>query len=546
VIVFGSRGSELALVQTRRVAERLRDACGCEWRIETMETIGDRTLERPLAAIGTKGAFTVELEDALRAGRIDVAVHSLKDLPVDDPPGIALAAVPERVDTADVLLIRRDAFDARAAAGGLPLRPGTRVGTSSPRRRLALEVVRPDLAFADIRGNVGTRVAKVRRGDYGAAVFAAAGLDRLRQDVGDLVRWPIPLELLPPAPGQGALAVQCRADDARVRGLLARIHDADAAAAVAAERALLAALGGGCSLPLGALARRTAAGCTIAAALYGGEPAAVLHATASGSDFDALVARLAAPWRPLIGAPLQGLRVAVLRTDADGGDLADALVVAGAKVTGVALTRAVDVPLAAAVVARLAALPALAFASARAVDRFGALLAAHGQQCCAKDVFAVGPTTAAAAASLAAALGASLHTADGSGGAALAALAAERLPRGAAIAFPCALGRHHAFERDAAAAGLAVHAAPLYRVEPDPAPRLPTQPVDVLLFTAPSAVAAYGTGSWRPANVRHCAIGPTTAQALRDAGLRVDAAAARAALDAIVPALSEVQHARSS
>ncbi|MBM4061895.1 MAG: hydroxymethylbilane synthase, partial [Planctomycetes bacterium] len=472
VIVLGSRTSELALTQTRAVAELLRAATGCDCRIETMETVGDKVLERPLAAIGTKGAFTAELEDALRAGRIDAAVHSLKDLPVDDPPGLVLGAVPERVDTADVLLIRPEAVAAGAAPGAIPLRQGARVGTSSPRRCLSLQVARPDLQFADIRGNVGTRAGKVLRGDYDAAVFAAAGLDRLRLDLQGLVRWQIPVDLLPPAPGQGALAVQCRADDERTRGLLQRIHDEDAARCVAAERALLAALGGGCSLPLGALAQATPQGCRMTAALFGGTPAAVLRAAATGPDFAAVVAELAAPWLPLIGAPLQGQRVALLRIDGDGGDLAAALAIAGARVVPVALTRAIDLPAEPQAVAAVAAAPALAFASARAVERFRTVLGTAGLACRAAQVFAIGPTTAAAAR----ALGLPVHVADGSGGSALAGLAARSLPRGSRIGFPCAADRNPGFEAGAAAAGLLVLPLPLYRVEADPAPALPPEP----------------------------------------------------------------------
>jgi hydroxymethylbilane synthase len=542
VIVFGSRRSELALVQTRHVAERLRGASGVDYRIETIATTGDARLDVPLAAIGTKGAFTVELEDALREGRIDVAVHSLKDLPVEPPPGVALAAIPERADSADVLLIRRDAVD-DAAPGGVPLRRGARLGTSSPRRRLALLAVRPDLDCRDVRGNVGTRIDKLRRGDFAAVVFAAAGLDRLAADTRDLVRWPVPLAVLPPAPGQGALGVQCRAGDERLLALLSRIDDAGAAAAVAAERALLEALGGGCSLPLGAIADVTASGCRVRAALFGGAPAMALRAEATAPDFAAAVRQLAAPWQPLLGAPVAGLRVAVVRADGDGGDLPAALAIAGATVACVALTRAVDVAREPAALQRLLAQPVLAFASARAVARLHALAAAARRPCRARDVLAIGPTTASAAA---AALGAAVHAADGSGGRALAALAAARLPRGATIGFPCAAGRNPAFEQGAAAAGLTVHAVPVYRVEPVAEPALPAGDVDVILFTAPSAVAAWRGGAWRPAGARLAAIGPTTGAALRDAGLRVDAEAANGSAAAVVAALRELCHARSS
>jgi len=542
VIVFGSRSSDLALTQTRHVAGLLAAATGIDYRIEVIETTGDRVLERPLAAIGTKGAFTVELEQALRDGRVDAAVHSLKDLPVDDPQDLVIGAVPERIDPADVLLVRPEAFDAGAAPGSVPLRHGARVGTSSPRRGLALQVVRPDLRLLDIRGNVGTRVGKVRSGDYDAAVFAAAGLDRLRLDVHDLVRWQVPAALLPPAPGQGALAVQCRKDDRRVRELLGAIHDPAAAACVAAERALLAALGGGCSLPLGALATVTTSGCRIDAALFGGAPAAALRACAEGSDFAAVVAQLAAPWQSLIGAPLQGLRIAVVRPDGAGGDLAAALAVAGASVEPLALTRSIDLPVDQQALAAVAAAPTLAFASARAVELFGALLQRSGLRPTATTAFAIGPTTAAAVL----ALGLLPAAADGSGGAALAALAAVGLPRGSVLGFPCAEGRNPVFEAAAAHAGLVVLPLPLYRIEANADARLPAVPPDVVLFTAPSAVAAFRSHRVQFAGTRLVAIGPTTAAAMHGAGLVVDAAASSAAIGPIVTALCEVHHARSS
>src|SRR5262249_45933064 len=152
------------------------------------------------------------LEQALRERRIDAAVHSLKDLPVDEPADLTIAAIPERRDPHDVVVARPEAIDDDAP--GLPLRPGVRLGTSSPRRRLSPFAVRPDLALRDIRGNVPTRVAKVARGEYDAVLLAAAGLDRLELDLGGLVRRSLATTAFPPAPGQGALAVQCRTSDA--------------------------------------------------------------------------------------------------------------------------------------------------------------------------------------------------------------------------------------------------------------------------------------------------------------------------------------------
>ncbi|MCC6671846.1 MAG: hydroxymethylbilane synthase [Planctomycetes bacterium] len=532
MIVFGSRSSELALTQTRHVAALLRARTGAEVRIEVLETTGDRVTERPLAAIGVKGAFTVELEEALRAGRIAAAVHSLKDLPVDDPPDLVLGAIPERVDPTDVLLVAPHAHD--PGAGALPLRHSARVGTSSPRRGLALQALRGDLRFLDIRGNVPTRVAKVRRGDYDAALFAAAGLDRLGLDLGDLRRVPVPIDLLPPAPGQGALAVQCRRDDQATRALLAAIHDAGAARCVQAERDLLAAMGGGCSLPLGVLATAEPGGeFRLQAALFGGSPAVALRADQRGTDLPALVRTIAAPWAPLIGAPLHGQRVLVLRPGGMGGDLAQSLAVAGASVECVAWTRTEELPPDRTALAAVCAAPALAFTSARAVERFAALAPECRRALAAARTFAVGAATAAALR----AAGASPLVADGSGGSALAAHLAAALPRGSAVGFPCALERHAGLERDAAAAGLRVVPLPLYRTVADPAAPDARGPADVVLLTSPSAVRAWLQRPRRPV-VRHCvAIGPATAAAMRDAGLRVAAEAPRADLAPVVAAL---------
>jgi hydroxymethylbilane synthase len=538
VITFGSRSSDLAMLQTRRVAERLAAATGVSSRIEVIETTGDRVTERPLAAIGIKGAFTVELEAALRQGRIDVAVHSLKDLPVDDPADLVVGAVPERVDPADVLLIAAGAFTEDAA---VPLRTGSRIGTSSPRRRLALAVARPDLAFADIRGNVGTRVAKVQRGDYDAAVFAAAGLDRLQLPLDGLRRWPLPFELSPPAPGQGALAVQCRRDDIAMRRLLAVIHDGDAGRSVDAERALLGALGGGCSLPLGALVTASAGGFRLQAMLFGGAPARALRADVRGTDLAAMVRDVATPWQPLLGAPLRGQRIAVLRPDGDGGDLAAALAIAGASVDTPTCTRTEALAVAADSLAAVAAAPALAFTSARAVQFLPSLLQAAGLHLQATAVFAVGAATAAAARTL----GIATHAAGGSGGRALAELAADLLAPGGRIGFPCAAGRQPDFETAAAQRGLAVLPLPVYRTVEVADAEPPAHPPDVVLLTSPSAVAAFAARQWRPGSARLCAIGPTTAAAMQRAGLPIAAAAAAAEPKALIAALThlgEVHH----
>jgi hydroxymethylbilane synthase len=214
--------------------------------LETFVTKGDQTLDKPLPEIGGKGLFTAELEAALGHGRIDLAVHSLKDLPVADVQGLTLGAISSRADVRDVLLTQQPNW----TLGNLPM--GASVGTSSLRRKAQLLQARPDLNVQSIRGNVDTRLSKVQAGEYDAAVLAAAGLIRL--GLAAHIAQYLPLEVMLPAPGQGALAVQCRADDGEMLALLAAIDDEDTRHCVIAERAFLAALGAGCSLPVGAYA----------------------------------------------------------------------------------------------------------------------------------------------------------------------------------------------------------------------------------------------------------------------------------------------------
>jgi hydroxymethylbilane synthase len=250
-VTLGTRASALARAQTEVVAALL--AAGCpDGALSTrvFSTAGDRTQEsgEPLPEIGGKGLFTAELERALLDGEIDVAVHSLKDLPTEDAAGVVVGAVTFREDVRDCLV-------ARSAASLSDLGEGAVVGTSSLRRSAQLAALRPDLDIRSIRGNVDTRIRKVEAGEYNAAVLAAAGIRRLGLE-NAVSEWFSPETMLP-APGQGALAVQCRADDAAIRNLLADLDDPAARAETTAERAFLEALGGGCAAPVAALAVTT-------------------------------------------------------------------------------------------------------------------------------------------------------------------------------------------------------------------------------------------------------------------------------------------------
>lgn len=283
---LGTRGSSLALIQTRLVAEMVRltsPHVSTEERIYT--TRGDVQAQRPLPEIGGQGVFTAELERALLAGEIDAAVHSLKDLPVRDRPGLSVVAVACRVDPEDALISVSD-----ASLADLP--PHARVGTSSLRRTSQLLAARPDLQIAPLRGNIETRLARVTPGDMDAAVLAVAGLERLGLAARISAR--LPVESFVPAPGQGALAIQCRSEGPAAE-LFAALDDDDVRCEVTAEREFLECLGGGCSLPVGALARRGANGALTLRVYVGSEDGSrTIQLSAQGDDPVALGRAMAA------------------------------------------------------------------------------------------------------------------------------------------------------------------------------------------------------------------------------------------------------------
>jgi hydroxymethylbilane synthase len=244
-VVVGSRGSALALAQARLVTDSFEEA-GQSSRIVIIETEGDR---RAPDTVWGEGAFVAAIERALLAGRVDVAVHSSKDVPTDEDPRLRIAAYLPRADPRDALVVRAYAAERRLA--DLPL--GSRVGTDSPRRTGFLLARRPDLVIHPLHGNVDTRLRRLDEGETDALVLACAGLDRM--DLGDRIAERLEPEVVPPAPGQGAIAIQIRQDDARMLALLAEIDDRPTRLTVEAERAFLSASGGGCRAPIGALAR---------------------------------------------------------------------------------------------------------------------------------------------------------------------------------------------------------------------------------------------------------------------------------------------------
>jgi hydroxymethylbilane synthase len=244
--VVGTRRSKLALTQTGWVMDRIREACPDRpLRTEKIVTKGDRILNVTLSKVGGKGLFVKEIEQALLDGRIDLAVHSMKDMPAEMPQGLVIGAVPVRENPLDCLISRDGHKLSELPAGAL-------VGTSSLRRQAQILAARPDLRVEPVRGNLDTRIEKMERGEFDAIILAAAGLNRMGWT--DRVTEMIPMDVMLPAVGQGALAIQCREDDRELLEALARIHHEETARAVRAERAFLAAFEGGCHLPLAAYA----------------------------------------------------------------------------------------------------------------------------------------------------------------------------------------------------------------------------------------------------------------------------------------------------
>ena len=293
-LVIGTRGSQLAVWQAEHVAARLGETFpGVSVRLERIRTTGDRILDVPLAQVGGKALFVKEIEEALLAGRVDLAVHSMKDVPTDLPAGLAIAAIPPREDPADVLISRTG-----RRLADLPR--GARVGTSSLRRQAQLLHHRPDLIIVGLRGNLDTRIRKLESEGLDAIVLAAAGVKRLGLE--RLVTEVLPPEIVLPAIGQGALGIEIRvplgrndAHDASVAELVKALDHADTHTAVRAERAMLRCLGGGCQVPIAALASTEGTGLflrgliasTDGSTLVGGErhgvreqPEAVGHALA--------------------------------------------------------------------------------------------------------------------------------------------------------------------------------------------------------------------------------------------------------------------------
>jgi hydroxymethylbilane synthase len=278
---LGTRGSQLALVQARMVAAFINERTGAQCREVIIRTSGDRLAEASLSEIGGKRLFVKEIEDALLAGEIDLAVHSSKDMPAVLPEGLLIGAVLPREDPRDAVILPGGAQASSLEDIVRTLGNKPRIGTSSVRRTAQLARLFPGARFLPIRGNLDTRMRKLDAGDYDALVLAAAGLRRLNH--GHRVSAALPVEACVPAPGQGIIAVEIRSDDARMREIVGSIDDAHGAAALSAERAVVERLGGGCQMPIGAYARITDNTLHIAAAVISLDGERVVRAESSGA-----------------------------------------------------------------------------------------------------------------------------------------------------------------------------------------------------------------------------------------------------------------------
>lgn len=564
---IGTRGSDLALWQAHFVESEL--APEAEVEIVIIKTRGDAIQDVPLTQVEGKSFFTAELERALLDGDVDLAVHSHKDMETQAVPGLAIAAVPERGLVDEWLLISKQAHDPSAPM--LPLKAGAKVGTSAPRRQAQLLALRGDVMVETLRGNVPTRVDRLREGRYDAIVLAAAGLSRLEIDTAGLVVVPLPVLHFVPSPAQGALALQVRSDHSELIALCRKIfHHEPTAEAVSAERSMLARAGGGCHLPLGALVRplsqpavgddahdvpadKPTVGPTVgadtpsegnetdktdeaeAADEAPGQPAAEAPsweaivfvgadhptmgspdrwghgtgATAQGAVDEAWTSVTSGG--PTLAGPLAGLSVTLVGAAASDSLLGQRIEQSGAAVSyeQVLTFQSVRAPDLPAKLARLNPGDVVAVTSREAARRLSGQRVPTGVV-----VAAVGPGTAHALS----AEGLNAHIVGRGGAAALAALV--EVPEGGRVLFPCAEDSRPELPEALAARGIAVERVPVYRTVSQ-AMGDTVSDADVVIYMSPSAVASMvSLGRVDPsARLLRIGLGRSTCEALQDEDL---------------------------
>lgn len=533
-LVIGSRGSQLALWQARHIAAKLA-GMDVETEIKVIKTTGDKITDVPLAKVGTKGLFTKEIEEALLAGQIDLAVHSLKDLPTVTPEGLTVAAIPERTDPRDALLGR--SFE--------QLEAGLKVGTSSLRRAAQLRNLVPGLVIEDLRGNLDTRVRKLEQGHYDAIVLAAAGLERLgwQEKISDRLE----PTMVCPAAGQGALAIETR-DEGEALEICRRLDDAPTRAAVTAERALLGALGGGCQVPIGAhsfpvedrlqlmgVVVDPVSGEEIRAAIEGTEPEVMgveLARTMLEDGARAILERVYG--RPM---PLAGQRVVVTRARKQASALSGRLAALGAEVIELPVIELAPIEF---VPPDWAAYDWAIFTSANAVEAFFERVPASP----GPRIAAIGPATVEAlrARALEAVAVAEASQAEG----VVEALSGEPLT-GKRILLPRAAVARDVIPAELSARGAAVDVLAVYQtvVPADLARRAATvfggaRKPDWVTVTSSSTVKNLLAAAGREmlSGVKFASIGPVTSETARRHGIEVTVEAPAATVEALAEAIA--------
>jgi hydroxymethylbilane synthase len=542
-LVIGSRGSDLALWQSHHIQSRLQAEFGIRTRIEVIRTQGDRVIDRPFVEIEGKGFFTKELEDALHDGRIDLAVHSLKDLPTEMVPDLTIAAIPGRADPRDVLLIARSHHDPHETT--LELVRKARVGTSSVRRRAQLLELRPDLRVESLRGNVPTRIRRLREGMYDAILLAQAGVSRLELDVADLVALPLDAAQFVPAPGQGALAIQVRESDERTRGIVGRLHDPDTAAVVVAERSLLSRFGGGCSLPLGAHIAREADEYAIDVFYAPEEDAPAHRMHARGPDplqlAEEAYAGIARGVRSEDFA-LRGTRVVVTREETPDDSLIAGLRHCGAEVIRFPTIRIVadtEPDLEARVLENLDAYDWVLFPSANAVAHFNERVTQAGRSLPpSARIGAIGPGTAHALRAIG--REPDLVPTRSISESLLEAVRSREPNGGRRFLVPCAREGRTVLAEGLVAAGHHVDQLPVYQTTgPGSTARDPGSltGADFILFASPSAVKHFTEITDVPAGARVVTIGPVTTAEANERGVTVFAEASPHTMEGMIACL---------
>lgn len=553
-LVIGSRKSALAMWQTRHIADRLRRAWpGLSIEVRTYVTEGDRNLQSALPEIGGKGLFTAQLEQALASREIDLAVHSLKDLPVESDDGLVIGAITSRTEVRDCVVARGN-----WTLDTLPR--GAVVGTSSMRRQAQVLARRPDLTIRPIRGNVETRVRKVREGQYDAAILAGAGLSRLGMSE-DITAW-IPVDDILPAPGQGALAVQCRAGDEATLRRLEAIDEPDVRTAVTAERTFLQELGGGCSAPIAAYATVEGNRVSLSGLVSATDGGRVIRVRGEGEDgvdvakrvADAAMSEGAASIleefrRPAPREALGGLRVVVTRPREQAEELCRRLAGLGAVpicAPAIRIEQADDPGPLDDAIRDLARFDWVAFSSASAVEIFRQrwMNAGRAGEDLGVKVAAVGTATARALADWGVRVD---FLPDRFVGDALARMLP--LEKGERVLFPRARDARKETVEVLAARGAEVVDLAIYRTVPDAIPPAVLadiqRGVDAVLFTSESSVVHFTAAVQGRVDdgllerARIVCIGPVTADAVRRRGLRVDAVADVHTTDGLLETLVE-------